>query len=586
MKLKPFGVFLVIFLCIGLGFGAFFVVNLITENRTSTQQPSIQPTAVTNLPTSIPGQLPQSGVNPTAMPNDPGQPAQPGQSVVGYPVLCQPGSNLTPLTVYIDDYAGFYPLVYRIMAMPASDKYCINFMPKWSGPNFDQNGYSESEMEGKLRSGEADIYFASNGALSLWDANSGVVAWSTDQSAGADSIVARDSVSATGYPNFNDALGRTVLTSKGSADHYFLLKAFQAVGFLPGDVNIQFTDTPVPDFVSGQGEFVTYWDPIIRDAVVPGNTVIITTKDWRTISDYVVVSRQADADKQDAVAYFLADYNVATSAFTTDRIQETANLLITFQFNGQNMADWLWMDASDPYNSLNSLLEGVAIATLNDNVNMFERDLTGWSLIKDQFDKTHATWQYGAVYDNGDGTKGSLYDSKAFITNKYVDILKKGGAKSVSGTFNNDYITDINEELPNVDENTLFTLPELLTLKYKNIQFVEGQARQLIPGELDKLMALVQPIANLMAESPDAVIVLQGGHGYFSTNPDVMENQRKFAFRRALYIRDILSEKLGIPIARIVIDPTVIAPDHVLTTEESPNYIVVLIKVVNTGGLR
>ena len=573
---------LLILIVAGLVGGTLFAAGVFKGDENPTQ-PGNQPTAIPNQPI-VPGQQP--GVNPTVAPVNPGQPAQPGQPVVGYPVLCQPGTDKTPLTTYFDSYVGFYALLYRVMAMPARDHYCIILMPKWSGPNFDQNGFSEAEMEAKLRSGEADIYFASNGALALWDANSGVVVWSSDQSSGADVIIARDSVSTTGHPNFNDALGRTVLTSKGSADHYFLLKAFQAVGFLPGDVNIQFTDSPVKDFMTGQGEFVTYWDPVIRDAMVPGNTVIITTKDWRTISDYVVVSRQADAGKQDALVYFLADYNIATEAFTADHLQETAKLLVTFRFNGQDMADWLWMDVNDPYGSLNSLLDGVAIATLNDNVNMFEQDLTGWSLIKDQFDKTHATWQYGGVFDNADGTKGSLYDAKVFISNKYVDILKKGGAKSVSGIFNNDYITDINQELPDVDENTLFTLPELLTLKYKNIQFVEGQARMLIPGELDKLMALVQPIANLMAESPDAVIVLQGGHGYFSTNPDVMENQRKFAFRRALYIRDVLSDMMGIPIARIVIDPNVIAPDHVLTDAELPNFMVVLIKVINTGGLR
>jgi hypothetical protein len=43
---------------------------------------------------------------------------------------------------------------------------------------------------------------------------------------------------------------------------------------------------------------------------------------------------------------------------------------------------------------------------------------------------------------------------------------------------------------------------------------------------------------------------------------------------------------MGIPIARIVIDPSVIAPDHVLTDAELPNFMVVLIKVINTGGLR
>jgi hypothetical protein len=101
-------------------------------------------------------------------------------------------------------------------------------------------------------------------------------------------------------------------------------------------------------------------------------------------------------------------------------------------------------------------------------------------------------------------------------------------------------------------------------------------------------LTLLQPLANQMAVSPDMVIVVQGGHGLYSNDPTVMATQAKLAFRRASYIKEILSDPngLNIPINRIVIDPTPIAPDHVLTATELPDYIVVLIKVVNTSGLK
>ncbi|MBP9820419.1 hypothetical protein KBC79_06835, partial [Candidatus Woesebacteria bacterium] len=534
-------------------------------------------------------------VQPNAQPsngdsNSPVAPVLPGSNPAvpvvtnGYASLCQPGDARTPLTVAFDSYPGFYPLVYRIMALNASEAYCINLMPKWSGPNYDQNGYSEAEMEDLVRSGQVDVYFASNGALALYDAGSGRVIWTTDQSAGADAIVAWNDIAADGVPSFNDALGQTVLVSKASADHYYMLKAFQAAGFQPGDVYIEFSDQPVADFLSNKGKIVAYWDPPIRDAMVAGTKVLTSTNDWRTISDYIVVSLNAYDNKEDALVYFLADYNAATEAFTVDNLEDTANVLVNFEFAGNPMADWLWMDVSDSYGSLETLMSGVAIATFNDNFTMFE-NIDGWSLVKDQLDKTHGTWVYGEIYDNTNNTEGTVYNSDLFISNKFVELLA-GSIKSVRGEFSKDFVTDVNENLPKVDKDSLFVLPELLTLQYKNIKFVEGQSKQLVDGEETKLLALVQPIANLMAESPDSVIVLQGGHGLYSPDQSVMDSQAKFAYRRAQYIRELLSEKLNIPINRIIIDPHAIAPTGPISEEKEVEYKVVLIKVVNAGEVK
>ncbi len=535
----------------------------------------------------------QNGSTATQQPggqgqNNPVAPVQPGSGpsvpvvVPGsYASLCQPGDTRVPLVTYFDSYPGFYPLVYRIMALEASEEYCVDLRPKWNG---DQNNFTEAQMEELIKSGKADVYFASNGALALWDAGSGRVIWTTDQSAGADAIVAWNDIAVDGVPSLNDALGRVALVSEASADHYYLLKAFQAVGFQNGDVDIQFYDPPIEEFLAGNGGIVAYWDPPIRDAMVDGTTVLTTTDDWRTISDYIVVSLNAYDNKEDALVRFLADYNAATEAFTVDNLENTANVLVNFEFAGNPMAGWLWMDAADPYGSLETLMNGVAIATFNDNYTMFEK-INGWSLVKDQFDKTHGTWVYGEVYDNGDETGTTIYNSDLFISDKFVNLLA-GSIKSVRGEFSKDFVTDVNESLPNVDKDSLFVLPELLTLQYKNIKFVEGQSKQLIDGEEEKLLALVQPIANLMAESPDSVIVLKGGHGLWSTDQSVMDSQARFAYRRAQYIRELLSEKLNIPINRIVIDPVPVAPTGPITDAELPNYVVVVIKVVNAGEVK
>lgn len=573
------------------------VIGMISDVSNQAQSPAV---SVPTLANGQPSQ-PQTGTTPNVdsngQPVNPVQPGLPGEvSADGYyPGQCRPGDTRPSLNVAFDDYVGFYRVVVQYMTM-SSDQYCLNLMPKWSGPNWDINGWSEDVVEEMMKRGEIDVYFGSNGALALWDSNSGRVVWTTDQSAGADAIVARNSVTTrvdpkTGLPspNFNDALGQTACTARGSADNYFLFTALQSAAFLPGDVNIRYTDYPVDDFKAGLCTFVVYWDPIVRDAMMADTTTILTTNDWRTVSDYAVISIQADNEKEDAIVYFLAQFNAAGVSFTNENLAATAELLVTWVHDGNNMAGWLFLDPAKAAADLAQLMDGVALGSLRSNVIMFDSDLFGWNLVKDQFDKTHLTMQTGDVHDNSaDNSKGSLYNSDDFISDKYVEILNKNNAVNVVGNFAHDYITDVNEAVPNLDDNTLFTLPEIMTIKHKNIAFQEGFARNLMPGEMETLLSLLQPLANQMRISPDMVIVVQGGHGLYSADQSVMDTQARLAFRRASYIKEILSDPKGlnIPINRIVVNPIPIAPTHTLAPSELKDYIVVLISVVNTGGVQ
>lgn len=578
MKLTPFGVILVVVVIALLGFGGYmlFKGNSADSNQQSSSPAPVN-TQVASKPTK-PSVAPQQPEKQTSA-NPPTDPQAVGDDT--YPVLVCDGSK-PQLNVAMDQYAGFYPVVLRIIDMPASDQYCINFIPKWFG---DKNNFEEYQVEQMLRAGDIDIYFASNGALALYDANSGLAIWTTDQSRGADVINARNNISSTQKPTFNDVLGRTILTSKGSADHFFVLKMLQTTGFTPDLVNLEFPGSPVDEFVAGKGDLVSYWDPAIRRTYLPNTTILVTTKYWPTISDYVVISHKADSEKSKAVQYFLSDIISATEGFTKANIAETANKLANFKFEGQNMADWLMIDKDDPYNSLNSLLEGVAIATLNDNVTMFETDPTGSNLVIDQQIKAHNTWLFGQVYDNGN--KGSLFNPNILVSDKYVKIMLESGAKQVSGSFNNKYDTDVSKTPPPVDSNTLIKLPELLTLPYQNIKFVENYSNLLVEGEEQHLLDLVQPIANLMAESDDSTIVIRGGSGNFTTDPTEKLATTRFAFKRSQFIKSLLSDQLGIPIQRIILDPNVLLPDHAIKDQaELEKYMVVIIKVVNAGNFK
>lgn len=594
MKVSKFRLFVLIVVAVlvmlGIGFCSSQVYKTLFPQQpnqtTNSQAPTQQPVAPTTAPQTggnnvFPTPIPQGNgaVQPTNPTSAPVIPAQPGS----YPLLSCDGSKPV-LRVAFDAYAGFYPLIYQIMTAPANSHYCLEIYPKWMGADYSQNGWSEAEIENKLKSGELDVYFASNGALALYDGNSGLVVWSTDQSSGADQIWARNSIKMPDEkkPSFNDIMGRSLVISKGNADHFLAIKMMQTVGLTPDMVTIIDSGSPVSDFVAGQGEVVAYWDPVIRDANMPDTTLLVSTKWWRTISDYVVISHNADQTKSDAVLYFLNDYLNATAGFTKDRLPETAQTLSTFTLNGEDMAYWTMIDKADPYGSLNSLLDGVAIATLNDNAIMFQIDPTGSNLVIDQLIRSNKTWQFGGIYDNGNA--GSLFNAPALVTDKYVQTLLAGNALQVRGEFNNTYDTSEQTKPPVVDKDTLITLPEILTLPYKNIAFVKDQSAMLVDGEEEKLKAMIEPIANMMAESDDSVIVIRGGAGGYSSNKAQMDFIRKFAYKRAQFIQSFLANQLNIPIQRIILDPNVLVPDHQPMTEEELNqYVVVIIRVVNTN---
>lgn len=598
MRIKPFGWFLIVALIAGLGYWGWS-----RGNNPQTSAPIVNTAAPAegNAPTT--GGQPNSQGNPMAT----AQPASDGK----YPIECHAGTTLSQIDVAVDGYPGYYPVMYQVATMPASDKYCINLMAKWSGPDYDLHGYEEAQIEQMLRyawgtkpdgtegvldvaeadgTGAVDVYFGTNGGLSLFDSRYGKIFYSPSGSTGADQIWALNSVASPfakdGKPTFNDLLGRTIITSPGGADHFLTLRMMQVVGLTVNDVNIIYpesdTGNPVDNFCAGNGQFVAYWAPPVDGANCVPATLLLSTKWWRgAVTDYMIVSNAADTGMQDAIVYFLNDYNNATQAFTTDNLPATSQVLVNMRIEGNNMADWMFLDVNDPAGSLSALMDGVAIAKLSDNAIMFDANISGSSLAKEQIARAHNTWLYGGITGNGNGA--ALFDENLFVTDKYVEILLQNNARNVSGTFNNTYDTDVSQRPPTADENVLIDLPDWGTLPYKQIGFVEGFSNMLLPGEKEKVLEMAAAAAVLMNESDDSVLVIQGGMGLYAEPGSAQWiKNADFAYRRAQYIQKLLADELNIPIQRIILDKNVLLPTHPLTPEELPEYLVVIISMKNT----
>lgn len=585
------------------------VIGMIADASNQAQSPTV---VVPTLDNGQPSQ-PQTGttpnVDPDGQPVVPVLPGIPGEvaSDGKYPIECHAGTTLTQLDVWADGYPGYYPLLYQVATLPASDKYCINLYLKFTGPKYDQHGWEEFQIEQMLSSataldaegkevvvpattepdgtGAVDIYFGTNGGLSLF--GSGKIFYSPSGSTGADQIWALNSVASPfakdGKPSFNDLFGRTIITSQGGADHFLTLRMMQLVGLTTNDVHIIFpTDgnNPVDNFCAGNGQFVAYWSPLIEGANCQPATLLLSTGWWKgAVTDYMIVSNSADSNMEEAVFYFLNDYNNATQAFTVDNLPATAQVLAGMQYEGNGLADWMFLDVDKPAESLAGLMSGVAIAKLSDNSIVFDTGLFGTSMVEEQFTRAHNTWLYGGVTGNGNGN--SLFDVDAFVTDKYVKMLLKANAHQAVGTFSNTYDTDVSQTPP-ADDTALIELPDWGTLPYKQIQFKPRFSCSLMDGEKEKVVEMAAASAAMLNESDDAVLVLRGGMGSYTTDPDQLRKNKEFAYKRAQCIQKLLADELNIPILRIIIDTDVLLPNHDLTEAELKDYVVVIISMKNS----
>jgi hypothetical protein len=602
VRIKPFGIFLLIVLIAGAMYGVFYFSGMLRGQT---------PVGPANAPAqNLPGStnLPVNPGNPSlpVVPGEPGVVSADGK----YPVECHEGTTLTQLDVWADGYPGYYPLLHQVATMSASDKYCINLYLKFTGPNYDQHGWEEYQIEQMLSSataidaegnevivpgttesdgsGAAEIYFGTNGGLSLFDSRSGVIGYSPSGSTNADQIWALDSVASPfakdGKPSFNDAFGHDLITSQGGADHFLAIRMMQLVGLTTSDVNIIFpqpgTGNPVDNFCAGNGQFVAYWSPLIEGASCQPATLLLSTGWWKgAVTDYIIISHFADTHMEDAVFSFLVDYNNATQAFTVDNLPATAQVLVNMQYEGNNLADWMFLDVGDPAGSLAQLMNGVAIAKLSDNAIVFDSGLFGSSMVEEQFTRAHNTWLYGGVTSNGNGN--ALFDVDAFVSDKYVKMLLKANAHQAVGTFSNTYDTDVSQTPPE-GSTALIELPDWGTLPYKQIQFKPTYSCVLLDGEKEKVVEMAAAAAVLLNESDDAVLAVRGGMGSYTNDPDQLRKNKEFAYKRAQCIQKLLADELNIPIQRIILDTNVLVPDREITEADYKDYVVVIVSMKNT----
>jgi len=501
-------------------------------------------------------QQPQSAAVATTKPNEPSaQTTEVVAPVVSDTTDC---GNKPVIKVHFDGYAGFYPLIVMDQTMK-SDDYCLQLVPAWAGPDFDINGYDEETRAKMIKDGEFDVYFATNAVNSRYDG--GIIIAASDQSAGADKIVAWNTAKSNGQPidKFNDLKGLRIGIVTGSVGNFQVLSTLQTVGYTPNDVTlVEYSGTfdAIDGFNAPDIDSVAGWDPPIRDAIHENESkILVSSSWWRNITDYISISPNADTTKSDAILSFLRDYEKTISSFSDENLAETAQVIANWQWQGYAMNDWTFVSQDNAYDDLKSLVDNVAFASITDNYQIFQTKPDGSNYILDQLAASRAVWEWGGVQG-----QGIINGSR--LQPKYVNALAVDSTLSMKGTFVGDFQIQTVQTPSSVDQSTLLSLPTIMELPYKEFKFIAG-TYDLISGESEKLQQTGAAMASLMQTS-DATIVVTGCSAWPS-DTDTKASLINFGYGRAQTIQSILSDEMGIPITRIVVQGC--APDSIQKTE-------------------
>ena len=500
---------------------------------------------------------------------DPNQPqANPGKDCTG-----------KTLRVLIDAYAGYYPVVLQALTIN-NPAYCIEIVPAWwtaDGGNY-SNDWDEATRAQMLKNGEIDVYFLTNGPLSLYGRDVAIPIAVTGQSAGADKIVSR-LIDSNGNPItlFND-LTTSITFSEGGVSHFMTLNALMAIGRRPSDLMVKGSGDPVAAFNRGEFDATAYFDPYIRAAIRSDySQVLISTNTWRIVTDNMVASPKTVAEKPVALAAFLADWYKSTGGFTVDKMDSTAATLLGFTYNGESGAYWLGIDPANPGQTLTDLVNKVAYARYTQSLSAFEVLPSGGSYFTKMIGDSRTVWAWGNI------GPADAFNPADWYNPTFLQSIGYDQAVNIQGQFFKDFLGERVTQAPMLDQDTLLNIPAFMELPYKQIRFVSGQtARE--RGEDQKIKDMVMLMVSLINNSPDTYIVITGGSAWPSG--DSLQGIKDFAISRAFAIRDLLV-LFDIPRDRIIVNPEPFVPSAPQSAEsERQLYRIVTIDVRTTSSER
>jgi NitT/TauT family transport system substrate-binding protein len=505
-----------------------------------TQAAADAPTQAAGAPTQAP---PTSAPRPTSAGPAPTVPA-------GSP-------SKGTITFAFDAFPTYYPgIIMDVRGLLKQRGYDLVLVP------FGLDGQpipSEDERWAKLRSGEWDVLATTlDGLAKQSDPTIGAITAVIDESAGADKLVAKPEVA-----TINDLRGKRIAYSSGSVGEYFLYYALSLAGMGPQDVTLvpqEEVAGAVQQYIDGQVDAVSAWEPDVLTAEEQGAKVVIASDKLRAILDVLVTARPALDTKAEAMqAFHDAWFEALKVTIATPDQAEQA--IIEW-----GHSDWTFVEnPGDFTGSLGSLAQ----ATLGANQIAFQQP----QLLISRLGEAQGIWARA-------GQAPPQADLSQLIDGRFVLGAARGGQLfSSQPPINNTFLLTARVDLPQLSPEEQQSAEAVVKLPLEKIDF-EPESTRLTAKATEDLTTQVLPVLRssrlyLKIEGSSA---WPGPEGRFTE-----EDIRSFAMDRALSVQQFLAQQ-GIDPNRLIIgtlDPKF--PNSISEAELVQDRIV-RFTLVTTGG--
>jgi len=515
-----------------------FLVMLLTTTMCNRVTPTPTPFII-----PVPGE-PPTGLTPTPSLLDTATP-----TVEMPPTASPPQPELPEFSCLVSSYGSYFPaLQIDEQGLDVANGFDLRVIPLDLPEG--QTAYGEAELVEKVRSGEWDCVLNTLDSFGR-HGNYGVITAIIDESAGADQVWARP-----GIETLNDLEGQRIAFFGDSVSEFMVLALLNLVGLGPQDVTLLPQESPsdaVALFNNGDADVVSAWEPDVLDAELSGGHLLIGSDTVRYISDVIVVSDEAVAQKPEVVqAFHRVWFQALKQQF--EELPEAAASIARWTSPEWESAynDWTYVYPDTAEDDMRLWLEHIAQAGLSPNRLVMQNP----TVIEERLRLVRQIWAQ---------TDAALppLDEKAAVDPRFVlaldpdDSILRTDGKPVNTTFIMGGAPDYPIMPPELAISPIASLQQA-----QKITFREGSA-QLIPEDMALLDSHVVPILRtstfyLKITGTSAASGPQGSY----TDEQILE----FGERRANAVAQYLSN-CGISLNRLII--TSILPGMDATQEET-----------------
>ena len=329
------------------------------------------------------------------------------------------------------------------------------------------------------------------------------------------------------------------------------------------------------------------WIPCIDEGIGdPSQSQILVNSTWlRNLKDIIVVSHKANAEKPDAVFWFLVDWFGGLKV-QQENLKAAGEAIAswTFTFNGieYNTNDWTYVFPESAENDMHLWLDTYGLASLDSNLLLANQT----DILDKRFVDFGAIWAYGGV------PLGTLNDVADLRETKYLGqlatyVTQHPELRPRSGTtLPNTSYTPF-QVLPSaaLDGSQLVNLPtafELNCVSQLSYKAGEDFLRPNTP-DYDNLVVCSKSLQQLMAQTQNVVILITGSAAGWCQYSE--EYVREFALQRATNIQFALIQGAGIPAPLISVYARVGTLSCDPAINQADRYVRIEVKI-NPGSLR